>query len=99
MRLLTYPQLKPEKGINYCRTHLARLEDADPPLPAAPAAGGGGGRTAGSNREIDEGGLANLAAGKLPPQGAPASTCKGCGKRFERWRSAGHPSAAPVVPV
>ena len=27
-KLLTYSQLKPEKGIPYCREHIRRLEDA-----------------------------------------------------------------------
>ena len=27
-KILTYSQLKPEKGIPYCREHIRRLEDA-----------------------------------------------------------------------
>jgi prophage regulatory protein len=87
MRLLTYQQLKPEKGIVYSRTHLARLEDADR-FPKRRQLGAG--RVGWIESEIDEW-IGHLGAGRLPPQGAPASTCKGCGKRFERKPGPGRP--------
>jgi prophage regulatory protein len=88
MRLLNFGQLRTLKGITYCRTHLGRLEDAGR-FPKR--------RQLGTNRvgwlehEIDDW-LANLAAGKLPPAGAPAATCKRCQRRFERDPGPGRPA-------
>jgi prophage regulatory protein len=87
MRVLTYEQLKPLKGVNYSRTHLGRLEDAGR-FPKRRQLGFG--RIGWVEAEIDDW-IANLATGKLPPNGAPASTCKTCGKRFERKPGPGRP--------
>jgi prophage regulatory protein len=85
--MLGHEQLWPEKGIKYSRTHLGRLEDAGR-FPKRRQLGAG--RIGWLEHEIDEW-LANRPAGKLPPNGAPASTCTACGKRFERKPGPGRP--------
>jgi prophage regulatory protein len=86
-RLLSYKDLKPEKGIPYSRTHVGRLEDAGR-FPKRRQIGDG--RVGWLEHEIDEW-LGSLPTGKLPPTGAPWSVCKRCQRRFECDPGPGRP--------
>ena len=53
MRVLLYKDLKPEKGINFSKTHIGRLEDAGL-FPKRFYIGAGQGTAAWLEKEIDQ---------------------------------------------